>query len=392
MGSHNGFLVSVFYFAIILVAAKVASEICVKLKQPAVLGEILIGALIGIIPWMRGTLTDVGIGFISELGVMLLLFEVGLESETSKLMKVGVQATLVGVVGVVLPFLAGMGATLLMGYSLYESIFMGGVLTATSIGITARVFRDLKVLAQKSAQIVIGAAVVDDVLGLIVLSIILGFATPGVNTIHPILKIAIAVLFLVGSVWIGQIAAPYILSLVKRMKSRGTLTVAAFVFCLLLGGIGALPVIGLAPIVGAFCAGLILASTEERIPIADRIRPAADLFVPVFFVMIGMKLDLSLFGDPVVVGLAAVLFVCAVPTKLVAGFVARSTGVDRVLVGIGMIPRGEVGLIFASIGLSAGLLNLKMYSAAVVALLLTTIITPPWLKMRLAMKELKAGS
>lgn len=387
MEGHGSYLNSIFLFAIILVAAKAASEICERFRQPAVLGEILVGAVIGTIPWVQSAAHAGEIGFIAELGVMLLLFEVGLDSEISMLMRVGVRATMVAVVGVILPMGAGTLLMLQQGYSLAESIFVGGIFTATSVGITARVFRDLKVLKEKAAQVVIGAAVIDDVLGLLVLSVVLGYEKPDSHAGNPILKVIVAIAFLVGSVVLGRFLAPHLMGIVRRMRSGGILTAAAFVFCLTMAGIGALPAIGLATIVGAFGAGLILSSTEEKVPMLDRIKPAADVFVPVFFVMVGMKIQLSLFSDWTMVGLAIGLFIVAVPTKVVAGFAARSKGIDTLLVGIGMLPRGEVGLIFASIGLQAGLIDNRLYSASVIALLLTTVVTPPWLKHRLSSKK-----
>lgn len=384
MEDHGSYLNATFLFAIILVAAKVASEICERLKQPAVLGEILVGALIGAIPWVQTASHEDSIGFIAELGVMLLLFEVGLDSEISMLLRVGARASMVAVIGVVLPLVAGTALMVQLGYSFAESLFVGGVFTATSVGITARVFRDLKVLKEKAAQVVIGAAVIDDVLGLLVLSILLGYEKPNENTGNPVVKIVVALAFLVGSIVIGRLLAPHILGIVRRMRSRGTLTAAAFVFCLTLAGLGALPAIGLASIVGAFGAGLILSSTEERVPMLDRIKPAADVFVPVFFVMVGMKIKLDLFGDWNMVGLAFALLAMSIPTKVLAGLAAKTKEIDPWLVGIGMLPRGEVGLIFAMLGLNAGLLTPDLYSASVIALLMTTIVTPIWLKQRIS--------
>lgn len=384
MEGHGSFLDSIFLFALILVAAKAASELCEHYKQPAVLGEILIGALLGAVPWVQEASKAGEIGFIAELGVMLLLFEVGLDSEISMLLRVGLRAAMVAVIGILLPLALGTLLMLKLGYPFAQSLFMGGVFTATSVGITARVFRDLKVLKEKAAQVVIGAAVIDDVLGLLVLSILLGYVNPETSVASPLVKVEVALLFLVGSLILGRLLAPRLMVVVRKMRSRGTLTAAAFVFCLTLAGLGALPAIGLATIVGAFSAGLILSSTEEKVPMLDRIKPAADVFVPVFFVMVGMKIQLSLFAEWHIAALALALFAMAVPSKVLAGYAARAKGIDPVLVGVGMLPRGEVGLIFASIGLQAKVLTPGIYTASVIALLLTTVVTPPWLKMRLS--------
>jgi len=383
MEGHGSFLNSIFLFAIILVAAKASSELCERYKQPAVLGEILVGAVIGAIPWVQSAAKASEIGFIAELGVMLLLFEVGLDSEISMLLRVGLRAAMVAVVGILLPLALGTVLMMQLGYPFPQSLFVGGVFTATSVGITARVFRDLKVLKEKAAQVVIGAAVIDDVLGLLVLSVLLGYEKPDENSGSPLVKVVVAIAFLVGSVILGRLLAPRLMGVVRKMRSRGNITAVAFVFCLSLAGFGALPAIGLATIVGAFGAGLILSSTEEKVPMLDRIKPAADVFVPVFFVMVGMKIQLELFTDWHMVALAIALFAMAVPSKVIAGYAAKSKEIDPLLVGIGMLPRGEVGLIFASIGLEAKLLTVNLYSAAVIALLLTTVVTPPWLKARL---------
>lgn len=370
----------------IIVAAKVGAELCEWLGQPTVLGEILAGVALFQIPIFREAPEHEAVQFLAEMGVILLLFEVGLESELSQLLRVGAQAVAVAVIGVAVPLLSGWFLLHRLGYPSSEALFMGGVLTATSVGITARVLRDLRVLRSRSGQVIIGAAVVDDILGLLVLAVLVSTLAPKAGPSgHPAALVGGAVLFLIGSVFLGMKIAPAMMGLVRRMRAGGTLVVSAVGFCLGLAYLGER--LGLAAIVGAFAAGLVLASTEERVPIEDKVKPASELFVPVFFVLIGMQIDVAVFNPfipanhPVLL-LALALVAIAVPGKLAAGLGAFGQGIDRILVGIGMVPRGEVGLIFATIGLQSGLLERSVYSAAVVALLATTLIVPPWLSRR----------
>jgi len=380
----------------IIVAAKVGAELCEWLRQPTVLGEILAGVALYQIPVFREAPEHEAVRFLAEMGVIFLLFEVGLESELSQLLKVGAQAVTVAVVGVMAPLFGGWLLLHQLGYVWGEALFIGGILTATSVGITARVLRDLHVLRSRSGQVIIGAAVVDDILGLLVLAILLSTLSPkSGSAAHPALLVGLAVVFLLGSVFLGMKLAPSLMGLVRRMRAGGTLVVAAVGFCLLLAYTGTL--IGMAPIVGAFAAGLVLASTDEKVPIEDKVQPASELFVPVFFVLIGMQIDVTVFNpfNPAnhgVLLMALALFAIAVPGKLAAGLGAFGKGIDRWLVGIGMVPRGEVGLIFATIGLQAGLVQKSVYSAAVVALLATTLIVPPWLSRRARRLAKRAAS
>lgn len=377
---------SLLILILIIIAARVGGELAERFRQPAVLGEILAG--IALVP-LLGILLHTGpisenetIMFIAEIGVILLLFEVGLESDLNEFRKVGMPAAIVAAIGVVFPFALGFLAVYLLGYGTHIALFIGGTLTATSVGITARVFNDMRQTQSKTAKIVIGAAVVDDILGLLVLSVVLGLAAGAAIHVGKILgTVGLAVTFLVAAIVIGTWSAPYLLKLAARLRGRGVIAVTAFTFGLVVAYLGSL--LGLAAIVGAFAAGLVLASTEHRLHITERMEPVADLFVPVFFTVIGMQVNLALLGNWQMVGLAAVLLLVAVPTKLVAGFGAVGQKVDKLAIGIGMIPRGEVGLIFASIGLANHILTESVYGAVVIALLFTTLIVPPWLKQRL---------
>jgi Kef-type K+ transport system membrane component KefB len=366
---------------LVWLAAKVAGEGMERIGQTAVLGELLAGVLIG--PGVLGLVHESeALHALAELGVLILLFEVGLESDLDELLKAGLQASLVAVVGVILPFAAGYAVMDWFGYPPLVAVFVGATFTATSVGITARVLADLGRLQDPAANVVLGAAVVDDILGLIILAVVTGAAQTGsVSPGSVALLTGKAVVFLVVALLVGLRLAPTLIGWIGRLRARGTLVVYSVVFAMALAAVADL--IGLATIIGAFAAGLILAKTDRRAHIEERIKPVADLFVPVFFVTVGMKVEPAML-DPCAanaqLGLALLLTGLAVASKLAAGLAVYRTGVRRWPVGVGMVPRGEVGLIFAGTGLAAGVIAADLYSALVVAVMLTTFVAPPWLK------------
>jgi Kef-type K+ transport system membrane component KefB len=367
---------------LVWLAAKLAGEAMERVGQTAVLGELLAGVLIG--PGLLGLVHESEVlHSLAELGVLILLFEVGLESDVDELLSAGLQATLVAAVGVVLPFAAGYAVMHWLGHPPLVSVFVGATLTATSVGITARVLADLGRLQDPTANVVLGAAVVDDVLGLIILAVVTGAAqTGGVSAGSVALLTGKAVIFLVAAILLGLRLAPILVAWISRLRARGTLVVYSLVFAMGLAALADL--IGLATIIGAFAAGLILAKTDRRAPIEERVRPVADLFVPVFFVTVGMKVEparLNPLAGETQLGLAILLTVLAVAAKLATGLVAYRPGVRRWVVGVGMVPRGEVGLIFAGTGLAIGVVTADLYSALVMAVMLTTFAAPPWLKL-----------
>jgi len=328
------------------------------------------------------------IDLLARIAVIVLLFLVGLETSVHEMRKVGLPAFLVAVVGVVLPFLLGLFSMWLVmpEAPVQKDIFIGAILTATSVGITARVFRDLRQGQRDEAKIILGAAVIDDVLGLIILAVVSALVVSGSVSVGVVATIsAKAVLFLVGSIGIGVWITP---PLVKRMARLEIDNVKllfglglAFLFSWLANWMG------LATIVGAFAAGLVL---EELFldelkghSLRDMLSPIESLVVPVFFVLMGMQVKLEAFADWRVIGIAGVLTVAAVVGKVAAGY-AVSRRLDRLSIGIGMMPRGEVGLIFASIGKGLGVVNDAVFSAVVIMVMLTTLLTPPLLKITLA--------
>jgi Kef-type K+ transport system membrane component KefB len=372
-----------FALAIVWLAAKLAGEGMERLGQTAVLGELLAGVVIG--PGVAGLVRPSEVLLaLAEIGVIILLFEIGLESDLEELLRAGAQSTVVAVVGVVCPFVLGYWLAAWWGKSATVAIFVGATLTATSVGITARVLADLGRLQDSAAKVVLGAAVLDDILGLVILAVVTGVVQTGTFAADTVVVILTkAVLFLAIALVLGIRLAPTLLQLVTGMRVRGSLIVAAVVFCVLLAALS--ETIGLATIIGAFAAGLILARTERRANIEEALKPVADLFVPVFFVAVGMKVDpatLNPFGPAgwSGLGLAALITAVAVVAKLVAGLGVYTRGVSRWAVGVGMVPRGEVGLIFAGIGLSARVIDQDLYAALVAMVMVSTFVVPPWLK------------
>lgn len=395
----------VLALAVILVAAKFGGDLATRLKQPAVLGELLVGVVLGNVSLLGLSVfepitTDPFIDMFSRVGVIILLFEVGLESTVSQMLKVGLSALLVACLGVVTPFVLGYGVTrwLLPEHSAYVALFIGATLTATSVGITARVLKDLGKSQTPEARVVLGAAVIDDVLGLVILAVVIGIigaADKGTELAlsEVALTLGKAVGFLVGSLVLGVWLSPRLFHFASLLKTRMVLLAFGLGFCFSLAWLA--DFIGLAPIVGAFAAGLILEDVhfkdfkdKEAQTLEELVHPISYFLVPVFFVLMGMRTDLKSFLAPGVLSLAAVLCVVAVGGKLVAGLGALGKGLDRLSIGVGMVPRGEVGLIFASIGSQLTVkgervVDPQIFSAVVVMVIVTTMVTPPVLEWTL---------
>jgi Kef-type K+ transport system membrane component KefB len=391
--------------ALVLLAAKVGADLAVRLRQPAVLGELCAGLLLGNagllgvggLGWIAA---DPGVDLLARLGVVLLLFRVGLESTVRQMLAVGGSALLVAALGVVVPTALGflVGAWLLPGQGWIAHLFLGATLSATSVGITARVLSDLGAGGSAEARIVLGAAVADDVLGLLLLSVVSGMAAAaaagtGLDAGGVARSAGVALAFLAGALLAGVALAPRLLRAAARLRGDGVLLAAGLALCLLMAW--AADAAGLAPIVGAFAAGLVLEELHER-PFVERgergldalVEPIAGFLGPVFFVLMGMRTDLSAFADPSTLGLAAALTAAAVAGKQVCGLGVLGGGADRIAVGLGMIPRGEVGLIFASIGrqlevAGAPIVGRGAFAALVATVMATTLATPPLLAWRL---------
>jgi Kef-type K+ transport system membrane component KefB len=426
--SHGVDVTTFLWIAVILLAAKLASLV-EKFGQPAVLGELVMGVLLGNLALVGIMLFepikhDPTIAFLAELGVVLLLFHIGLESNISQLRKVGVSVFLVATIGVVLPFVLGtyvVGPWLLPGQDQIAYLFLGAALTATSTGITARVFQDLGKLQSSAAQIVLGAAVVDDVIGLIILGVVSIIAVTGAVTLGIIsMIVAKAILFLVGAIILGHVSAPFLGKVLSKINTGvGMKFALAVSFGLLFAYIGQ-QYFGLAAIVGAFAAGLVLDAVhfkffrdpqvledfrectkeangglKKRVEavidrhshrhVEDLIEPLVFLFVPIFFVVTGMSVDLTTLLDVRILFIALAVTAVAFVGKLVAGLAVHKG--SRMLVGFGMVPRGEVGLIFASIGAGLGVVSDAIFSVIVIMVIFTTLFTPPILTFLLKREQ-----
>jgi Kef-type K+ transport system membrane component KefB/predicted amino acid-binding ACT domain protein len=372
------------HILIVLIAAKVAAEVAERLGIPAVVGEIVAGILVG-----PSVLNAVGGGdevlrTLGELGVILLLLDVGLEMDLRELGKVGRASFTVATIGVVAPMSLGFAAMHLMGEDLNTSLFVGAALTATSVGITARVFGDLKALATTEARIVLGAAVADDVMGLVVLTVVVRLVTDGSVSLLSVSGIvAVAVLFLAVGGLVGLRLGPPLFGAIQRLsRSTGTLVALALAFTLAFAELADLA--RLAPIVGAFVAGIALSKARPAAQIRRELSSVGHLFIPVFFLQIGIDADVSAFFRGEVVRDAAILLAVAAVGKLVSPLGALGSPGDKVLIGLGMLPRGEVGLIFATLGLQQGVLSSTLYASLLLVVLVTTLVTPQLLKVRYA--------
>jgi Kef-type K+ transport system membrane component KefB len=405
---------------VVYFASKLGGEICDRINLPPVLGELIAGVVVGvsalhllvfpesnsvagdsiIVKFLEITagLTPEAAGAVfstqsevmsvlAELGVIILLFEIGLESDLKELIRVGPQAAIVAVVGVAAPFIAGtFGLIYLFNVPPIPAIFAGAALTATSIGITAKVLAEIGRLTTAEGQIIIGAAVLDDVLGIIVLAVVAALAKTGEVQIGNIIYLVVsAAAFLIGAILLGRFFSPYLIGLIDRMKTRGSLLLVGLIFAFILAYIG--NVIKLEAILGAFAAGLVLAETEKREELAKQVISLADFFVPVFFVCVGAKTDLSVLNPAIPSNregliIAAFLIVVAIVGKIITGFTLfNQNNLNKLAIGVGMIPRGEVGLVFVSVGAATGILEESAKAAIIMMVIVTTFLAPPFLRI-----------
>lgn len=401
-------------------ASKVGSELCSRINLPPVLGELVGGVVVGISAFKVLVFPDSGadasnsliihfleltanlppeaaqsvfnsqsevISVLAELGVIMLLFEIGLESDLKELIEAGVQATIVAIVGVTVPFAAGtLGLIYLFNLPAVPAIFAGAALTATSIGITAKVLAEIGRLSTKEGQIIIGAAVIDDVLGIIVLAVVASLVKTGEIQVSNIIYLIIsAATFLIGAILVGRFLKDYYVGLVNQMKTRGQLLLTALIFAFILSYIAT--AIQLEAILGAFAAGLVLAETDKRQELEEQVIPVADLFVPIFFVCVGARTDLSVLNPAIPANreglvIAAFLIVVAIVGKVITGFtIFGQEKLNKLAIGVGMIPRGEVGLVFAGVGAASGALSESTQAAIIMMVILTTFIAPPLLRV-----------
>ncbi|MEC4816765.1 MAG: cation:proton antiporter [Scytonema sp. PMC 1069.18] len=411
---------------VIYVASKLGGELSKRLDFPPVLGELVGGVVVGVsalnllvfpesgaeasdsvimtvLQFINNLSPDAVINIfhaqsevisvLAELGVIILLFEIGLESDLRQLKEVGYQATIVAVVGVVVPFGAGTaGLIALFHVPTIPAIFAGAALTATSIGITSKVLSELGHLKSKEGQIIVGAAVIDDVLGIIVLAVVASLAKTGeVDVLNVIYLIVSATVFLIGSIFLGKFFNQSFVAIVDKLQTRGQLVIPAFTFAFLMAFLA--NAIHLEAILGAFAAGLVLDETDKRKELDKQVVPIADILVPIFFVTVGAKADLGVLNpanadNRAGLVIATFLIAIAIVGKVVTGWtVVNQPKINRLAIGIGMIPRGEVGLVFAGIGSASGVLSKPLEAAIIIMVILTTFLAPPLLRV-----AFKAGS
>ena len=396
--------------AVMLIVAKLGGEFFERIGQPAVLGELIGGIVIGNLVLFGPTAAEPLksneiIVALAQIGVILLLFEVGLESNPGEMLEVGWSSLLVAVAGVVAPFFLGWGVS---AYFLpYESrlvhIFIGSVLCATSVGITARVLKDLGKLRLRESRIILGAAVIDDVIGLLILAVVIGAVSAAMagSSLSFVLVFWLAAktaAFFVSAFAIGHYAVPHIFRGAGKFRSRGVLLVLSISFCFSLSWLATK--VELATIVGAFAAGLVLEDAHFELfkergehDLRELLEPVTSFLVPIFFVQMGMKVDLRVFARPQLLGFALALTLAAIVGKQICSLAVAERGLNRLAIGLGMIPRGEVGLIIAGIGatlmlpnasgVSEAVIGPATFGAIVIMVIITTLVTPPLLKWSL---------
>jgi len=371
--------------AVILAVAKLCGAAAQWIGQPAVLGELLAGVLLGMSVVGLVNPDNEVLHLLAELGVVILLFEIGLETDLQKLLKVGGASAAVAVVGVLLPFALGYGVCRMLGLDNLVAVVAGASLTATSVGITARVLSDLNRLQEPESQIILGAAVIDDVIGLVILAVVTGLTHGEAVTVLGVLKTTgIAFGFLAGTLLVGRLIVPPLVRMVSRVELPGTATMLAVILAFGLAWLAS--VAGSAMIIGAFAAGLLIRDTPKAHEIERGVAQLGHFFVPLFFVSVGAAVDVRVLNpiDPAnraTLEIGGLLIVAAVFSKFVAGYAPFWFRGNKKVIGVGMIPRGEVGLIFAQTGLTAGVFDAGLFSAITLMVMVTTFIAPPLLKL-----------
>jgi Kef-type K+ transport system membrane component KefB len=383
-GDFPGLLLAI---GAMLAAAKLLGDLFESVGQPAVLGEMLAGVVLG--PSMIGLVDphQPVLYALSEIGVIILLFQIGLETNPKKLLEVGTAALAVALVGVAAPFALGYYASAALGLDPLVRLVMGAALTATSVGITARVLSDLGRLQDRESQVVLGAAVIDDVVGLIILAVVSAVVAGGAVTPMLVVKLSATAFGFIGvALLVGRFAVPPLFDLLDRYLKGPSLPLIALTVAFLVAVLAVK--VGSALIIGAFTAGLLFAPTRQLHAIEKGVVQIGYFFVPLFFVTVGALVDVGDFSDPRVLLIGGVVTLCAVVGKVLAGFAPFWFDGRKLVIGVGMVPRGEVGLIFASMGLATGVFDGKLFSAAALMVMATTFLAPIALRFLL---EPKAG-
>jgi len=370
-----------FDLLLMFAAAKIMGELFERIKQPAVIGEILAGILLG--PYIFGLIDPSQVEtfkvyqVLAEIGVIILLFRIGLHTKVDEIIRVGPTSLVVAILGVILPFFFGYLFTLTAEHTTVEAMFIGAAMVATSVGITARVLADLGVLDSRVAKVILGAAVIDDILGLLVLAVVTGAGKGAISYVTIGLVTLEAVGFIIFLIIIGKRVIPLVGPKLDFFKSKNAPFALAVLFCLGLSTLASY--IHLAAIVGAFMAGMVLAGVDIQFGLSLKFESLYDFLVPFFFVVMGTQVDLSVFTKFDLIQAAVILTIFAVLGKLIGcGLGGITLGLKEAsLVGVGMVPRGEVGMIVASIGLSMGVISSDLYSIVIFMVIVTTLLTPP---------------
>ena len=363
----------------IFVSAKVVGELFERFSLPSVLGEILAGALLG--PYALGWIpTSDIIHSVAELGAIFVLFSVGLETSPSELIRIGGKSAKVALAGIIVPFILGFAYMKLRGNASSEAVFVGAAMVATSVGITARVFADLHLLSTETAKIILGAAVFDDILGMVLLALVGGLASGGVNWLHIGILIGEATAFALFMMFVAPHIVRRIEPRVEHLSMQNASLVVALAICLLLSWLAVK--IGMAAIIGAFFAGLVFADYAPQWNLFPRVAGITEFLAPFFFFAIGARLNMSVLKGDILIA-AIVVSLLAIVSKLIGcGLPLLGQGWRYVLqVGTGMMPRGEVALIVALVGLQSGIVSQSTYAIVVFMTAVTTLLAPPLLRV-----------
>ena len=382
-----------FDLLLMFAAAKVLGELFERVKQPAVIGEILAGIVLG--PYIFGLINPLHAEtfqvyeVFAEVGVIILLFSIGLHIKVDDILKVGKTSSVVAILGVILPFFFGYLYTLTSDHTTVEALFIGAAMVATSVGITARVFADLGILDSRVAKVMLAAAVIDDILALLVLAVVTGLGQGAISYVKITLLTLEAAGFIIFLTIIGKGLIPRLGPFLGFFKTKNAPFALALLFCLGLSAVASY--IDLAAIVGAFMAGMVLAELNVEFRFSSKFESLYDFLVPFFFVVMGTQVDLSVFTKFNLVGAALILTLFAILGKLIGcGLGALGLGwKEASVVGVGMVPRGEVGMIVASIGLGMGVISTDLYSIVIFMVIATTILTPPVLAAMISRKFVK---
>ena len=379
MTDANAFPHLLLVIAALLTTAKLLGALAQRVGQPAVLGELMAGMILGASVFGLLDPADPVIHALAELGVIVLLFEIGLHTDLRAMARVAGTATTVGLVGVILPFALGYyGATTVLGFERIPALVCGAALTATSIGISARVLSDLGQLDSREGQVVLGAAVLDDVVGLIVLSVVSSIVLGGAWSVSSVaMTTGLAIGFIMIALTLGRFLARPVFASLRTIRTSGTLGVVALAFAFLLSSLAATS--GSAMIIGAFAAGVILHGSAERLEISRAATTIGHFLVPIFFATVGASVQLSAFLEPSTLAAGGLLIAAGVAGKFAAAYAPWRFKGNKRLIGVAMIPRGEVGLIFAQMGLSTGAVTRPIFSALTLMVMVTTFMAPPLL-------------